>query len=315
MNDRLTPAVQKLEDRRCFAQTPLPLPFDVSAAIVLDSSQRPVVEVTWNFLNKRETGFRIEHRNEDDLLKPWQTIGYAPANATLTTLAVPQPGVRYRFRVVAFGNEGLLSPASDVSPRINLRGPLSADNLTISAPGPNAVRLSWTDLADDQSGYNIERRFSETGPWQSISTVSGVRDPFRPFLGFTDTTVSPGVDYDYRITTLRNDRTNYSNYAAARTPTKTPRALKAPTNLSAAVRSDGIQLTWNDNTVGEDSYLIQRRIEGDSVWNDLEFVGVNSEFYFNGNVGPGVTYEYRVVAAGLLNRVRAFSNVAIATAG
>ncbi|HAA22223.1 MAG TPA: hypothetical protein DCP28_26940, partial [Cytophagales bacterium] len=68
----------------------------------------------------------------------------------------------------------------------------------------------------------------------------------------------------------------------------------APTNLTATVDGSAIDLSWSDNSTGEDSFRIERSSGG--AFSEVGSVGTGVSTYTDNGVSTGVTYTYRVRA-------------------
>ena len=90
------------------------------------------------------------------------------------------------------------------------------------------------------------------------------------------------------------DAQNYRPYAVINYQVNIP---AAPSNLSATtVSSSQINLSWTDNSNGEDGFRIERSPNGSSSWTQIATVGVNVTTYQNTGLACGTTYYYRVRA-------------------
>ncbi|HCA88226.1 MAG TPA: hypothetical protein DEQ61_23855 [Streptomyces sp.] len=111
------------------------------------------------------------------------------------------------------------------------------------APGEVSVRWqSSLDLDDSELTYRVYRNGGAT----PVHTVTGPSNPWeRPQLTFTDTDVTAGSTYSYRVSA--SDGTNTSALSAPRTVT----AAAADQAYPKAVVEDGAQLYWRyDETSG-----------------------------------------------------------------
>lgn len=114
-----------------------------------------------------------------------------------------------------------------------------------SSIDPGSVKVSWQSSTDNDDGtltYKVYRNGGAT----PVYTVTGDSKPWiRPQLSFTDTNVTPGVKYLYRVSA--SDGTNTS----ALSPNV---AATVPTTAEAypsAVLADGANLYWrNDAAAG-----------------------------------------------------------------
>lgn len=71
--------------------------------------------------------------------------------------------------------------------------------------------------------------------------------------------------------------------------------LASPTNLTAGMSGNAIQLNWNWSGGGS-GFAVQRRVQGADTWTDLGLVGSAARTYMDNTVIQGVTYEYQVAA-------------------
>ncbi|MER5973977.1 LamG-like jellyroll fold domain-containing protein [Streptomyces sp. NPDC002055] len=107
-----------------------------------------------------------------------------------------------------------------------------------SSVKPSEVNVRWQsslDLDDSKLTYRVYRNGGTT----PVHTVSGSSLPWvRPQLSFTDTDVTPGSTYTYRITA--SDGTNTS----ARSATQTVTVPAAADSYAERVKADGANLYW-----------------------------------------------------------------------
>lgn len=106
--------------------------------------------------------------------------------------------------------------------------PAAPTNLLATAGSPGAIDLSWTDNADNESGFKIERS-TDGLTFTQIATIG-------PNLtAHTDTGLAPAIEYQYRLRAYNSGGdSTYSNTASATTapsatPTPTPSGTPAPT--------------------------------------------------------------------------------------
>ncbi len=170
------------------------------------------VALAWDDNSGNETGFRIERATGAGVFSVLATI--QAADVTSFADETVQPRTDYRYRVIAF-NTVASSAASNV-----LEVSTPGDPTQIAAPtglsavaaGPGQVNLSWTDNADNESSFVVERRTSG-GAWEQIAIVG------QDAQAYVDVAVGPETDYVYRVH-ARNAlaRSADSNEAAVTTP-------------------------------------------------------------------------------------------------
>ncbi|MDN3025230.1 LamG-like jellyroll fold domain-containing protein [Streptomyces sp. S.PB5] len=114
----------------------------------------------------------------------------------------------------------------------------------VSSDTPGSVNVRWQasqDLDDGNLTYNVYRNGSAT----PIHTTTVYSLPWeRPQVSWTDTSVTAGTTYSYRITA--SDGTNTSALSTARSAT----AASAPDAYASAVRGDGASLYWRYDESG-----------------------------------------------------------------
>ncbi|NOR19666.1 MAG: hypothetical protein GQ538_06215 [Xanthomonadales bacterium] len=89
-------------------------------------------------------------------------------------------------------------------------------------------------------------------------------------------------------------------------------APAAPSALNAAAGgSSQINLSWTDNAINEDGFVIERSLDGSS-FSQIDSVGSNTQAYSDSGLTTEVTYYYRVAAFNLIGN-SSYSNAAQAT--
>ncbi len=83
--------------------------------------------------------------------------------------------------------------------------PAAATALTATVSGVSTINLAWTDNATNESGYVVERRTGPDGAWIQIASL-GVNA-----TSFSNTGVSPGTSYFYRVRALNGSGTSGTN--------------------------------------------------------------------------------------------------------
>jgi fibronectin type 3 domain-containing protein len=104
------------------------------------------------------------------------------------------------------------SPASattDPAPAV----PAAPSNLSATAVARTQIDLDWTDNADNETGFKIERSKRVNTNFSEIATVGP------DVTSFSDTTVKKNTLYYYRVRATNSyGDSPYSNEASAKTP-------------------------------------------------------------------------------------------------
>ena len=129
---------------------------------------------------------------------------------------------------------------------------------------PHRITLTWTDNANNESGFLIER--SLTGPttgWILVDTVPGNS------VAWNDLNVITDVQHHYRLRAFAGGSlSDYSNVASASTNANTipptPAAPTSPINLKAEALSDArVRITWEHNDRSHiDGFKVEQSFDG-----------------------------------------------------
>lgn len=163
------------------------------------------VMVNWEASPDAEAGYHI-YRGASPL-GPFTRLTGAPATTanplgspligTAYTDGTAAPGETYTYLVKAvkmetsasgtYANQSL-GEAATVS-----LGPIAPTGLQVVATGTTAYALSWRDHADNETGYEVERRDPATGAWAALATLPANS------INYTDTSAPVGVVSHYRV--------------------------------------------------------------------------------------------------------------------
>ena len=220
--------------------------------------------LTWNDNSINETAFVVQ-RNDGS---GWIDVGTVPSpldqpnthgTRTYTDTTFRWNNTTYSYRVVARNSVGYggafmsLSVQSVSAPVAAIQAPT---NLAATLQAGPQVSLTWTDNANNETGFVVQRS-TDGVTFVQIGTA-----PARNNTGtvnFTDPTILPGTTYRYRVAAFNTF--GQSAWSLVRTLV-VPSAPAAPTNLAAsAVRvgnGERVTLTWTDNATNETGYTVQR---------------------------------------------------------
>jgi hypothetical protein len=159
-------------------------------------------------------------------------------------------------------------------------------NLQATAVSSSQINLTWEDNSTGEDHFEIQRK-TGSGSFSTITTVgTGV-------TSYSDTGLSPDTTYTYRVRAHAGGvDSDWSNEDSATTASE---PLPPPSNLQTTAVSDSqIDLTWVDNSDGEDHFEIQRRTTGS--FSTIATVGTGLTSYSDTGLSPNTTYTYRVRA-------------------
>ena len=251
------------------AATEFPAPSDLEAMSMSDSE----LLLTWTDNTGYEGGFKIER----DSGSGFTETGTVSSDVTEFTDSGLTFGQDYNYRVAAYTSINTSSWAI-ITAATEFPAP---SNLSASSVSDSELLLTWTDNTAYEAGFKIER--DAGSGFSEIGTVA------EDVTEYTDTGLTYGQSYSYRVATFT--ASNMSSWAMATATTEFP----APSDLSATMISDSeIRLTWTDNT----GYEMGFKIESDdgSGYVELGLVGSNVTDYIDSGLTSGQSYSYRVAA-------------------
>jgi hypothetical protein len=162
---------------------------------------------------------------------------------------------------------------------------LPPSEVTATPVSTNQIDLAWDDDSSMESGFEIERRLSG-GLYSQIDTVSA------NMTTYVDQSRNEGTSYTYRVRAYNNgDDSDYSNEAHATTFPAAPSGLSA-----SAVSSNQVNLSWEDNSLGESGFKIERKTESSGTYAQIATVDTDVLSYRNNGLTGSTTYYYRVRA-------------------
>ncbi len=271
------------------------------SSLVATANSTNGIVLTWQDNSNNESGFKIERQTLFPISEFTQiaTVGANIKTYTNTNLTV---GTTYYYRVRAYNSSGN-SFYSNVSSD-TVTSSAAPSNLTAKAGSASSIALTWKDNSDNESGFKIERSTAPTSSFTQIKTVAANTTTY------TNTGLSSGVTYYYRIRAYNNSGDSfYSNVAS-----DTTAVAIAPSNL-AAIDNDSssqyiLKLTWQDNSNNESGFKIERSTTSPtSGFTQIAAVGANIITYFyNSTSSPGPTCYYRICAYNNLGN-SSYSNV------
>jgi hypothetical protein len=165
--------------------------------------------------------------------------------------------------------------------------PAAPTNLNATAAACDQIDLTWTDNADNESGFKIER--SPNG-----STFSQIDTVGANVTGYSDTTAAENTTYWYRVRAYNTAGDSaYSNTDSATTPTCPAEPPAAPSNLKLKGKRGLVEISWNDNSDNENGFRIYRGLTSSSL-SLVDTVPANTTEYDDTGLATKTTYYYKV---------------------
>ncbi|MFB3789359.1 MAG: hypothetical protein ACE15F_23615 [bacterium] len=233
-----------------------------------------------------EIGFKIQRADvKNNKVGPYAQIGQTLANANTFTDTTALLNNLYSYIVVAYNAAGEW-PSNAVQNGIAKGVPAPPTGLTATVQAGPQVLLTWTDNANDEGSYTVERS-TDGVTFSTIATLT------INSVSYLDTPAG-GSTYTYQVKANNLAGSSVSNQVTV--PIYVP---AAPTNLAGVLQTGPqIALTWIDNANNEDSFMVQRSVNG-GAFADFVSLVPNSVSYLDTAVLTGNTYAYQVQAVNL----------------
>ncbi len=217
---------------------------------------------------------------------------YLASNTNATPSAV-ESAIKNGASANKISNVGTGSPNlllySLIAAPVSSNPPAAPSGLSAAAVSTSQINLSWTDNANDEDGFYIER--DAGSGFQQIASVGA------NVTTYSNTGLTSNSTYSYRVRAWNSaGNSGYSNTASATTQQLT--APAAPTGLQTTIVSAGsVSLTWTDNAGSEDNYEVKRSADNGNTWSLLtSTLAPNTTNYTDNSVSADSDYQYQVFA-------------------
>ena len=172
--------------------------------------------------------------------------------------------------------------------------PAAPTNLA-AAPSSQNVLLTWTDNADNEAGYRVERRSSGTTTWQTLVQLPANATQH------TDSNVTAGASYEYRVLAVNGAGESTSAIVSA----TIPGGQAPPSSVVGGASADGeggASLFWISGGGPVTIYRVERRVspagQAPGAWRTVATLAGSATGLRDASATAGSTWQYRVFATG-----------------
>jgi formylglycine-generating enzyme required for sulfatase activity len=237
--------------------------------------------LNWTDNSTGEDGFKIERKIDDG---SFAQIGTTTSTSYVdSTLSKGYGTVYYQVRAY----KGIYNSAhTAANSAVSFPAPT---NLTYSKPDISSVTLTWTDNSTGEEGFKIDKKVG-IGEWlpEFASTGSDI-------TSWTDTNAEINETIEYKIYAYKGLNSTSSLLSPSIDTT-----FPAPTNLNITQKSiTSALLTWDDNSIGEDKFEIERKLSAESNFIKIsEVTGSDTSIksWTDTNLTKDLNYDYRINA-------------------
>jgi predicted phage tail protein len=259
---------------------PAHLPADPTGIAVLRHSVDSL-RILWEDNADNETAYEVERRSESGLFA--MVASLPPGTQETIDSGLPQSTMfTYRVRAVnAYGSSAYTLETGDTTPHV----PATPEGLAAVMISDDSLQLSWTDRADNETGYQVERR----GPGEADFRLIVLLPPDAE--AYLDVGLVRGSTYRYRVRAVGEFADSaYSEEAVG----VTGQAPAAPQDLVLTGFSSGrILIGWTDMTGGSSGAEIERGPDG-GAFALIASVPPGVSRFTDTTAQDGIAYRYRV---------------------
>lgn len=263
------------------------LPDDPAAptALSVNVISHASASMTWTDNATNEDGYKVERSTPDNA--SFQVIQTLAANVTTFQDNSVQGNTTYYYRVASFNAASDDNYSNEETITTPVTPPATPSGLTISVVSSTQLDLSWTDNANDETAYEVERS-------------TGDADNFEPLISLgadvtqhSDNALTAGTVYYYRVRAV-----NGTVYSAYTTAVSAIPSVAAPSSLALDDPTPtSVQLTWTDNAIDEDEYIVKRSDGGNLNYITIATLPADTESFTDSGLTAGTVYYYIVQAA------------------
>lgn len=252
-------------------------------AVAASGSQ---INLGWLDLATDETGFEVEQSMDGT---KFVKVADLAANTITYQDKSLKSATKYWYRVRAKNASGAsaYSNVANATTLVIITIPKAPTTLVANAASSTQINLNWTDNANDETGFELERS-------TDALAFTKIADLGPNVTSYQHTGLAPATRYWYRVLAKNTaGKSVYSNIANATTQEVAP---NAPTNLTAVPTApDLIQLRWAKPAANATEIVIERA-KGEGNFAQIAKVGATIVQYEDRAELETADYFYRIKA-------------------
>ena len=198
---------------------------------------------------------------------------------------------------IDFGTNNSVYVTGGTTARISQTGtppvpaPAAPSNLSATVANTSTINLSWTDNANNETNYILQRSLTSDNGFSTMATLAA------NITSYSNNGLNASTTYYYRVQAINaGSGSAWSNLAFATTASIPPVTLPAaPSNLKvSALSCNQLNLTWSDNSNNETGFEIRRSTSLNGTYTLVKTVAANTTAYTNTGLTNNRRYYYRV---------------------
>ncbi|MBI5655324.1 MAG: hypothetical protein HZC44_00260, partial [Geobacter sp.] len=246
------------------------------------------VNLAWTNRTTTETGVRVERCQGSGCADFALLATTGPATASYADTAVCSQ-LPYTYRVQTVNATIPWSSVYSGTASGTRAAPSLPSALTAQRASEVQLNLSWSDSNSDETGFKIERCLGA-----GCSDFAQIAATAANVTSYADAGLVPNSHYRYRVRAYKTATCGWdSGYTAI---AENDTTVVAPTGLLATpVNSTHIALAWQDTTVSETGFRIERCTGIGCVnYAEIATAAANSTSWTDATVASSTGYQYRI---------------------
>ncbi len=287
-------------DQESPSQVSLPKPTNLTVTPVHLTNR---VNLEWHDNSSFESGFILERRKEYDI---WECLANLPYDVTTYADTLPEAEVTYSYRVAAVFESDYSDWSYTVQVKIhNVQLENPPDHLAAYCYGEDKqVILTWIC-----ESYNVfycmlqRRQIGQHGlVWEDVDRLVADPEDYQQGFFYRDEAPEYQTIYQYRVNAANDSSASeWSDTVEVTTGYEyipPPGSPVAPSHLINADTTEkfDIHLSWHDNSLSEEMYLIERLNKIEPRWDNIGNTPANITSFVDSTTSSNTIYIYRIAA-------------------
>ena len=208
--------------------TTFDLPPNAPSGLTATAISSGQIDLNWTDNSTNENGFTVERSHNG--IDNWTEIGFSVAENTYYADTGLNSGTVYYYRIAAYNENGSSGYSNTANGTTDEVAPEAPANLAVIGIFADQIDLSWTDNANNENGFSVERSPNGFDSWQVIDQLGADNTTY------SDTGLEADTIYFYR-TAAHNSAgsSGYSNIVEATTG-QVPQYIDRTATQEASIR-------------------------------------------------------------------------------
>jgi hypothetical protein len=180
-----------VQDILTWIYSPLPTtPPAAPTALSATAASGTQINLAWTDNSNNESGFIVSRATSGS--GPFAQVGVVGPGVTTYMDTALLPNTTYYYQVKATNSAGLSAPTNTASALTPIP-PVTPSNAQPATITSTSIAMTWSDNANNETGYNILRKMTTASNFSLIATLPANS------TSYTDSGLAPGTSYDYHI--------------------------------------------------------------------------------------------------------------------